>query len=114
MAAADDCLFCRIVAGEMGTLIFEDDLVAAFEDIQPQAPSHTLIVPKEHLASSAELAPRHEVMAGRLLITAARLAGKKGLPSYRLVMNCGEEAGQSVFHIHLHMLGGRTFTWPPG
>lgn len=114
MSSAGDCLFCRIVAGEVGTKVHEDDLVAAFEDIQPQAPHHTLIVPREHLASAAELGPRHEAMAGRLLTTAARLARDKGLSSYRLVMNCGEEAGQSVFHIHLHLLGGRGFAWPPG
>ena len=114
MAASENCLFCRIVAGEMGTRVYEDDLVAAFEDIHPQAPHHTLIVPREHLASSAEFTSGHESLAGRLLITAARLAREKGLESYRLVMNCGEDAGQSVFHIHLHLLGGRTFGWPPG
>jgi len=114
MGVAQNCLFCRIVSGEMGTRIYEDELVAAFEDIHPQAPNHTLIVPREHLASSAEFTPRHEPLAGHLLVTATRLAREKGLDSYRLVMNCGEEAGQSVFHVHLHLLGGRTFGWPPG
>jgi histidine triad (HIT) family protein len=114
MKTVDDCLFCRIVAGEVGTKIHEDDLVAAFEDIQPQAPHHTLIVPREHLAGASDLMPGHEALAGRLLVTAAQLARDKNLPSYRLVMNCGEEAGQSVFHMHLHMLGGREFVWPPG
>jgi histidine triad (HIT) family protein len=114
MSADGGCLFCRIVAGEMGTKIHEDDLVAAFEDINPQAPSHTLIVPKRHLATSAELDAGQEDVAGRLLTTAARLARDKGLASYRLVMNCGPEAGQSVFHVHLHLLGGRSFGWPPG
>ena len=114
MNTTSECLFCRIVAGALGTLIHEDDLVAAFEDVNPQAPSHLLIVPRQHLSSAASLLPEHETVAGRLLVTAAYLARQKGLSSYRLVMNSGSEAGQSVFHIHLHVMGGRSFGWPPG
>ncbi len=114
MSKADDCLFCRIVAGEVGTLIFADDEVAAFEDINPQAPHHLLVVPRQHIATAAELSPAREALAGRLLTTAARLARERHMPDYRLVMNCGAQAGQSVFHLHLHVLGGRSFGWPPG
>ena len=116
MAPPDDCLFCRIASGEMGKKTYEDDLVAAFEDINPQAPNHTLVIPKEHLTSVSDLAPEREQVAGRLLTTASRLAREKGLEStgYRLVVNTGERAGQSVFHLHVHLLGGRDFSWPPG
>ena len=112
----NDCVFCRIVSGEIGTKVHEDDLVAAFEDLNPQAPNHMLIVPKEHLATANDLTPEREALAGRLLTTAARLARERGLheKGYRLVVNCGRPAGQSVFHLHVHLLGGRTFTWPPG
>ncbi|MFQ5670350.1 MAG: histidine triad nucleotide-binding protein [Acidobacteriota bacterium] len=116
MPPATDCIFCRIVAGEMGKKIHEDNLVAAFEDVHPQAPHHTLVVPKEHLASPGDLTPGREELAGRLLTTAVTLAARKGLDrkGYRMVINCGESAGQSVFHLHLHLLGGRSFGWPPG
>jgi histidine triad (HIT) family protein len=114
MTAGSECLFCRIAAGEMGSKTYEDDLVAAFEDINPQAPNHTLIVPKQHVASTSDLAEGNEDLAGRLLIAAARLAADKKLDSYRLVINCGASAGQSVFHLHVHLLAGRAFGWPPG
>ena len=116
MTQSTDCVFCRIVAGEIGSKVHEDDLVAAFEDLNPVAPNHTLIVPKEHLISADDLTPDREKVAGRLLTTAARLARERGLDKsgYRLVANCGRTAGQSVFHLHVHLLGGRTFTWPPG
>ncbi len=114
MSGVADCLFCKIVAGKMGTLTHQDDLVAAFEDINPQAPSHTLIVPREHIASLADLGGDHEALAGRLLATASRLAAQKKLKGYRVVINSGASAGQSVFHLHLHLLGGRPFHWPPG
>jgi histidine triad (HIT) family protein len=114
MTAESECLFCRIAAGEMGTRIYEDDQVVAFEDINPQAPNHTLIVPREHLGSSRDLSADREALAGRLLTVAARLAADKKLDSYRLVINCGASAGQTVPHLHLHLLGGRSFHWPPG
>jgi histidine triad (HIT) family protein len=111
-----ECIFCSIVAGLRGRKIHEDDLVVAFEDVNPQAPSHTLIVPREHLDSTAAFAEGSEALAGRLLATAARLARQKGLErdGYRVVINCGEAAGQTVRHLHLHLLGGRIFRWPPG
>ena len=114
MSPDAECIFCRIVAGEMGNKIHEDDLVSVFEDVNPKAPSHLLIVPREHLASADDLTAEKEKVAGRLLTTAARLAAERGLKGYRLVINCGPEAGQSVFHLHLHLLGGRSFGWPPG
>ncbi len=116
MSGNADCIFCRIVAGEAGQKIFEDDLVAAFEDVNPQAPTHVLIVPKEHLASVNDLGESNEGVAGRLLTTAARLARDKQVQDkgYRLVVNTGATAGQSVFHLHVHLLSGRQFGWPPG
>ncbi|MFQ5718206.1 MAG: histidine triad nucleotide-binding protein [Acidobacteriota bacterium] len=116
MKSPSDCIFCRIVAGELGTKVHEDDLVVAFDDLNAQAPHHLLIVPREHVASADDLTPDRESLAGRLLTTAARLARDRGLPDagYRLVINCGAGAGQSVFHLHVHLLGGRTFSWPPG
>jgi histidine triad (HIT) family protein len=114
MNASSGCLFCRIVAGEVGSRIHHDDLVVAFADIHPQAPQHILVVPREHIASLSDLGPQHAPVAGRLLTTAAQLAAGKGLTDYRVVINCGAGAGQSVFHLHLHLLGGRPFHWPPG
>ena len=116
MPETTDCIFCAIVAGTMGTKVHEDEFVAAFEDLDPQAPNHTLIVPKQHLASADDLSPETEAVAGRLLTTAARLARERGLhgSGYRLVINSGRAAGQSVFHLHVHLLGGRSFAWPPG
>lgn len=110
-----ECLFCRIANKEIPSkTIHEDDSVYAFQDIHPQAPTHVLIVPKKHIAGVAELQPEDETLAGRLIVQAKRIADSLGLKSYRLVFNSGPEAGQSVFHIHLHLLGGRRLTWPPG
>lgn len=108
-----DCLFCRIVAGEIPSRrVFEDDRTYAFEDIAPKAPTHVLVVPKEHVDGIA--AADDEALVGHVFVTAARIARDRGLADYRLVVNNGEGAGQSVFHLHVHLLAGRTLSWPPG
>lgn len=112
-----DCLFCKIARKEIPAKIaFEDQQVVAFEDISPQAPTHTLIIPKEHFATLNDVGAEQEGMLGHMMLVATRIAKDKGLheKGYRLVANCLESAGQSVFHIHLHVLGGRDFSWPPG
>lgn len=113
---AEGCVFCRIAAGELGQPILQDDQVVAFHDLNPRAPTHVLIIPRTHLESVDDLKPEHELLAGRLLTAAARLARESGLVKggYRLVINTGAGAGQSVFHLHLHLLAGRPFSWPPG
>jgi histidine triad (HIT) family protein len=109
-----DCLFCRIVAGEIPSKkVFEDDDVLAFEDIAPQAPVHVLVVPKAH-HEDVGAASQDAALVGRVVARAAAIARDKGLTDYRLVTNTGSEAGQSVFHLHFHVLGGRRMTWPPG
>ena len=117
MAGSPDCLFCKIIEGKIpAQIIAQDDLVVAFADINPQAPHHILICPRAHLATLDEVAPEHEALMGRVVRTASHIARERGLvaPGYRLVSNCGAGAGQSVFHIHFHLLGGRAFHWPPG
>ena len=110
-----DCLFCKIIKKEIPSkLAFEDENVYAFHDINPQAPTHLLIVPKKHLAGVVELGEGDKGLAGALILQAKRLAESLKLKSYRLVFNSGAEAGQSVFHLHLHLLSGRRFHWPPG
>ena len=110
-----DCLFCRIVAGEIPSRkVFEDDRVYAFEDIAPKAPTHVLVVPKKHIARLADAGADDEMLIGEVVARAAAIAKDRGLEHYRLVVNNGEGAGQSVFHIHFHLLGGRGFSWPPG
>jgi len=114
---AADCLFCKIVAGEIpADVIYQDEHVLAFEDINPQAPTHTLIIPREHIATLDELDEGREAIAGKILVAARKIAREKGLHErgYRLVANCLESAGQTVFHIHFHLLGGRNLGWPPG
>ena len=109
----NDCLFCRIVSGEIPSRkVFEDDATFAFEDIAPRAPVHILIVPRKHSARIADAVDAGEL--GRLFLTATRIARERGLTDYRLVVNNGEGAGQSVFHLHVHLLGGRPMSWPPG
>lgn len=111
------CLFCRIVSGEVPSKkVHEDDSVVAFEDINPQAPVHILVIPRQHIPTLNDLAPEHDALVGRLHRVAAQLAKERQIASdgYRVVMNCNAEAGQTVFHIHLHLLGGRSMTWPPG
>jgi histidine triad (HIT) family protein len=112
-----NCLFCNIVEKKIpATIIYEDEDVIAFEDITPRAPSHLLIIPKQHIASLNDLDEKHIHLAGKLLHTANKLAKILGYSEqgYRVVMNCGKDAGQTVFHMHLHLLGGRVFQWPPG
>lgn len=111
-----ECLFCRIARRELAAdVVYEDDQTLAFRDINPQAPVHVLVIPKRHVSSLAELAEPDEALMGHLLVVAARLASELGVgDGFRVVGNCGEMAGQSVFHIHLHILGGRRLGWPPG
>jgi histidine triad (HIT) family protein len=111
------CLFCRIVAGDIpATKIYEDDLLIAFADISPQAPMHVLVVPREHIATLNDLDPAHDALAGAMVRRGAALARDRGFAEsgYRTVFNCNADAGQAVFHIHLHVLGGRKMHWPPG
>jgi histidine triad (HIT) family protein len=111
------CLFCRIAAGEIPSQeVFSDDMVYAFRDINPVAPSHILVIPRKHLHSINDAAPQDEALMGRLLLAARTIAAEQGLAEdgYRLVINTGENGGQTVFHIHLHILGGRHLSWPPG
>ncbi len=112
----DDCLFCKINRKEIpAKLVHEDEETFAFEDIQPQAPTHILICPRKHLVSLTEAAADDAAMLGRLQLIAAKLAVERKLTDgYRTVINNGRGAGQSVFHLHLHLLGGRAFRWPPG
>ncbi|HUJ38921.1 MAG TPA: histidine triad nucleotide-binding protein [Candidatus Acidoferrales bacterium] len=112
----DDCLFCKIGAKKIpGKIVFEDDRVFAFEDINPQAPVHVLICPWKHFVSLSEAAQDDEALLGHVLLVAAKLARERQLlDGYRTVFNNGRGAGQTVFHLHLHLLGGRSFRWPPG
>ncbi len=114
---ADDCLFCRIVAGEIPSdRLHEDDLVIAIRDIAPRAPTHILLMPRRHIASAAELTEADGPMLGRLFAVAADLARQAGIADsgYRLVSNVGRWGGQTVDHLHVHLMGGRAFDWPPG
>ena len=115
--AGDDCIFCKVVAGEIpATKIYEDERAFAFRDLNPQAPTHALVIPRAHVASLNEASEDNEALLGHLLLVAARVAREEGLAEsgYRTVINTGAGAGQSVFHIHVHLLGGRSLTWPPG
>jgi histidine triad (HIT) family protein len=112
-----DCLFCKIAAGEIpAEKVKEADDWVAFRDISPQAPTHVLIIPRQHVASLNDLEPGHAELMGRLLLAAKEIAAAEGIaePGYRTVFNCNADAGQAVFHIHLHLLGGRELGWPPG
>lgn len=111
-----ETIFSKIIRREIpADILYEDDLCLAFRDIDPKAPTHVLIIPKEPIASLAELQEEHQQLAGHLLLTAARLAEELGLDrGYRLITNCGEEGGQSVDHLHFHLMGGRPLSWPPG
>lgn len=112
-----DCLFCKIVRKEIPAKVqYEDDQVLAFHDIGPQAPTHVLVIPKKHLSTLNDLGDGDKDLIGRLILKGTEIAKELGHADkgYRLVANCQEEAGQSVFHIHLHVLGGRRFSWPPG
>ncbi len=112
-----DCLFCKIRDGEIpAEIVFENDLVLAFRDVNPQAPTHILIVPRKHIATTNDLKPEDAELMGHLFLAAQEIAGHEGIAEdgYRLVVNCNSKAGQTVFHIHMHLLGGRSMTWPPG
>ena len=111
-----DCLFCKIAEKQIPAKLVHDDAeVFAFEDINPQAPTHILICPKKHFASLEEATPEEEAVLGKIALVAAKLARERKLGNgYRTVMNTGSGAGQSVFHLHMHLLGGRSFQWPPG
>jgi histidine triad (HIT) family protein len=111
------CLFCEVVAGRIpARKAYEDDEVLAFHDIKPQAPTHVLVVPKRHIESLLELTPADDAVIGRVVRTARDLARQLGLAErgFRVVFNCGDDAGYSVYHIHLHLVGGRRLGWPPG
>jgi histidine triad (HIT) family protein len=114
---SDDCLFCRIVAGEIpATIVHETESTVAFRDINPQAPTHLVVVPRVHHADAASLAQADPALVGALVAAAGAIAEQEGLTEsgYRLVFNTGAGAGQTVFHVHCHVLGGRPMTWPPG
>ena len=112
-----DCLFCKIIHREIpATLVYEDDRVLAFNDINPHAPTHVLVVPKRHIATLNELSTEDDQLVGELVRRATAIAKERGLSvgGFRTVFNTNSDAGQTVFHIHLHLLGGRSMTWPPG
>jgi histidine triad (HIT) family protein len=112
-----DCLFCKIIGGQIpGNIVFQDDQLLAFKDINPQAPLHVLIVPRRHIATLNDLTPADDALVGSLFRAAAALAKEHGYAErgYRTVFNTNREAGQTVFHIHLHLLAGRPLSWPPG
>ena len=107
----NDCIFCKIIAGEIPSKkVYEDELVYAFHDIAPAAPVHVLIVPKEHICCIKKATPEHQALLGHILLTAQKLAKELGVEDYRIINNCGEKAGQTVFHLHFHLLAGDTFT----
>ncbi len=112
-----DCIFCKIAAGEIpATKVLETDDVVVFRDLNPQAPTHLLAIPRKHIATINDLTEDDAELVGKLYLAAKQVAADEGIADsgYRTVMNCGEGAGQTVFHIHLHILGGRPLTWPPG
>jgi len=112
-----DCLFCKILAGDIpADIIYESDTAIAFRDINPQAPTHVLIIPRQHIATINDISDDDQALVGSLYTAAREIAAAEGIADdgYRAVMNCNEGAGQTVFHIHLHLLGGRGFSWPPG
>jgi histidine triad (HIT) family protein len=110
-----DCLFCKIAAGEVPSkAVYADEHVYAFHDIAPKAPTHILVIPRKHIARLADAGEADRELVGEVVARAAAIARELGLEHYRLVANNGEGAGQTVFHLHFHLLGGRTMTWPPG
>ncbi len=112
-----NCLFCQIAAGKIpAKLIYEDEQVVAFDDINPQAPHHKIIIPREHIATLNELSPKHADLVGRLILTGAKIAKELNISEegYRILMNCNNHGGQTVYHIHAHLIGGRQMGWPPG
>lgn len=112
-----DCLFCKVASGDIpAKIIYQDDMVVAFDDINPQAPQHKLVIPRKHIATLNDLQTGDTRLVGYMVQTATKLAQELSIDQegYRMVMNCNAGAGQTVFHIHMHLLGGRTFNWPPG
>ena len=112
---SDSCLFCKIINGEIpADKLYEDDDLFAFRDIAPQAPVHFLVIPKKHISGPSGVTSGDELVMGKLIRVAGEIAQKQGIEQYRMVFNNGEAAGQTVFHIHMHVLGGRNMGWPPG
>lgn len=112
-----ECIFCNIINGKMpANIIYEDEEVVAFQDIAPKAPVHILIVPRKHIETINDLEPTAAELVGKIILVAQKLAKQEGIEKsgYRLVFNCNRDAGQAIYHIHLHLLGGRRFGWPPG
>ncbi len=117
MSSSPSCLFCKIAAGEIAAeLVYENDSVLAFRDINPQAPTHILIIPRKHIATINDINTNDAELIGSLYLAAGKLAAQEGFAEegYRVTMNCNAGAGQTVFHIHLHLMGGRPLGWPPG
>ena len=111
----ENCLFCKIIAGDIpSTKVYEDDSVFAFRDINPHAPTHILVIPKEHIQSVSQITPENQEIVGHIFTVIAKLCKELGCESYRIVNNCGDQAGQTVKHLHFHVLSGRDMTWPPG
>ena len=112
----EDCIFCKIAAGEIpSTKVYEDDICFAFRDIEPQAPVHILVIPKEHIKSADEINEKNSAVVAHIFEVIAKIAKAESLgDGYRIVNNCGDRAGQSVKHLHFHLMGGRDFTWPAG
>lgn len=112
-----DCIFCKIISGDIpGDIVHQDDDVLAFRDLNPKAPTHILIIPKTHISTLNDLQVEDAELVGKLYLAAKKIAADEGIAEdgYRTVMNCNAQAGQTVFHIHLHLLGGRPMSWPPG
>lgn len=117
MAQKDDCIFCKIADKKIpARVLFEDDSLVAFQDIAPQAPVHIVIISKEHIEKLSDTGPSHAALVGRMVIAARDIARERGIEGsgYRIVMNCNKDGGQAVWHLHLHLLGGRAMHWPPG
>jgi histidine triad (HIT) family protein len=115
--SGNECVFCRIAKQEIpAKIIFKDKGIVAFEDIRPQAPVHIVVIPEHHIERVSDLREGNSDLIGRMILAAGKLAGDRGVreSGYRIVLNCNADAGQEVFHLHLHLLGGRKFTWPPG
>lgn len=112
---SNDCLFCKIASGQLpSTQVYNDSRFYAFRDINPAAPTHILVIPRKHIERISEAGADDAELIGSLLLTANRIAEQEGINDFRYVINCGQQAGQSVYHIHLHLLAGRDFYWPPG